>query len=147
MKEQGETVLAAVVLESIGFYTDKRNSQRYPPLIGLFYPNRGNFIAVIGNFASRKVLKMTVRVFKQSSDFPVSSLTAPGRIPGIDFSDHWSFWQHGYPAVMVTDTAYMRNKNYHQPADLPETLDYRKMAEVVRGLEAAVRSLAESEGL
>lgn len=147
VKEKKEKIKAAIILESIGFYTEKRNSQRYLPLLGFFYPNKGNFIGVVSNFPSRKILKKIVTSFKRTSEFPIESVTAPGGIPGIDFSDHWSFWKNGYPAVMVTDSAFLRNRNYHKQTDLPSTLNYEKMAEVILGLKESVECLANSEGL
>jgi hypothetical protein len=145
MKEHKVRISAAIILESIGFYTEERNSQRYLPLMGMFYPNRGNFIGVISNFPSRQIMKKVVAAFKKTGRLPVSSVTAPGGTPGINFSDHWSFWEKGYPAVMVTDTAFMRNKNYHKPTDLPNTLNYERMADVVWGLRAAVVDLANGD--
>lgn len=145
MKEQKQEIKAAIILESIGFYTQEKNVQRYPPLLGFFYPNKGNFITVLGNFPSRKVLKKVVAGFKKSSGFPIESLIGPSLISGIDFSDNWSFWKNGYPAVMVTDTAFFRNKYYHTPRDLPETLNYENMAEVVSGLSNAVLELANGQ--
>jgi len=83
--------------------------------------------------------------FTGGSDLPVETLNAPGILVGIDFSDHWSFNKFGYPAVMVTDTAFYRNPHYHLPSDTPDTLDYRRMAQVVDGLAAAVRKLTGSD--
>ncbi|MCX6348150.1 MAG: M28 family peptidase [Candidatus Aureabacteria bacterium] len=127
-KDRGERIVAAVVLEMIGYYTDRPRSQRYPPPLGLWYPSRGNFVAVVGNIPSRRLVKEVVGAFSASSPFPVESVTAPGFIPGVDLSDHRSFWQEGIPAVMITDTAFYRNPNYHRAEDTPETLDYQSMA-------------------
>ncbi len=136
MKEKGENIKTAIILEMIGFYTDKKNSQRYPPLIGPFYPNKGNFVAVVGNIKSRKIVKNILGPFKEAVNLPIRSLVAPAFIPGINFSDHWSFWKNGFLAVMITDTAYLRNKNYHKETDTAETLDFQKMADVILGLKA-----------
>lgn len=137
-----EPVKAALILEMIGYYTEARHSQRYPSLLGPFYPNKGRFLAVVGNWASRRVTRDVVTAMKSGSRLPVESITAPAFVPGINFSDHGAFWKYGFPAVMVTDTAYLRNPHYHKPSDLPETLNYEKMAEAVLGLESAVRRLA-----
>ncbi|MCK5580894.1 MAG: M28 family peptidase [Candidatus Omnitrophica bacterium] len=143
-KKNKEKIVAAVILECIGFFRESRNSQRYPPLLGPFYPNKANFIAVAGNFSSRRLVKKVVGSFREASSFPVEWLIAPRMIAaGIDFSDHWSFWEEGYPAVMVTDTAFYRNKNYHNQNDLPSTLDYDKMTRVVYGLQAAILDLVD----
>lgn len=142
MKRRGETVKGAIIFEMLGFYSDKMFSQRYLPLLGPFYPNRGNFVTVIGNFKSKPVVDDLIGYFKRVSKFPIEALVAPEFIPGVYFSDHWSFWQEGYPAVMVTDTAFLRNKNYHRKTDLPDTLDYEKMARVVLGLKSTIAAFA-----
>ena len=137
----GVKVMGMASLEMIGYYTDTPKSQDYPlPLMKLFYPSRGNFIGVVGNFSSHRL----VRHFKgalASTALPVASLAAPAIIPGVDFSDHLNFWKHGFPAVMVTDTAFYRNPNYHLPSDIPATLDFTKMAQVVKGLYWALINL------
>lgn len=138
IKKERWNLKTAIILEMIGYYSEVRNSQRYLPLLGLFYPNRANFIAVVGNFKSHNILGKIVSGFKASSSFPIESIVSPSFVPGINFSDHWSFWKEGYPAVMITDTAYLRNKNYHEPSDLPDTLDYEKMAEMIHGLKESL---------
>jgi len=145
LKEHNLKVKAAIILEMIGYYSENINSQRYLPLLGLFYPNRGNFIAVVGNFPSAKVTNTLVANFRRHSKFPVESLIAPSFVRGVYFSDHWSFWHEGFPAVMVTDTAFLRNKNYHSPTDLPATLDYEKMARVVHGLKESIIRFVEDD--
>ena len=141
-KAKGETIKAVVILEMIGFYSDKRFSQRYLPFLGPFYPNRANFIAIVGNFPSHTLVQDVIKGFRQGSDFPIESIVAPSFIPGIYFSDHWSFWKEGYPAVMVTDTAFLRSPHYHATTDRPETLDYERMGAVVAGLKEAIIALA-----
>lgn len=138
LKEKNQPLQGALILEMIGYYSEGLFSQRLLPPLGPFFPNRGNFIALVGNFPSRGFVRELERGFRRSSKFPLRSLVAPASIPGINFSDHWSFWQEGYPAVMVTDTAYLRNKNYHKQTDLPQTLDYDYMTHVVYGLGDAV---------
>lgn len=142
LKEQGKKIKGAVVLEMIGYYSDAPNSQRYFPLLGPFYPNKGNYIALVSNIPSRHLLKRLKTGFESSSIFPVESITAPGFLPGLNYSDHWSFWKQGFPAVMVTDTAFLRNPNYHKNSDLPETLDYAKMAEMLIGLKESLLKFA-----
>jgi len=143
IKERMEDIKAVVILEMIGYYTDEPNSQRYPPFFGLFYPNKGNFITVVGNFSSRGLVRKVVSGFKKQTAFPIESVVTFNFIPGVDFSDHWSFWQEGYPAVMITDTAFYRNPNYHSSTDTYETLDYKSLAEVTKGLNAALGRLLE----
>jgi hypothetical protein len=141
VKEEGEKIIGAIILEMIGYYSKQANSQRYLPLLGPFYPNKADFIAVVGNFPSRELVSKLVSGFKESSDFPIESLIAPNFIPGLNFSDHASFWEEGFPAMMITDTAYMRNPHYHQASDLPETLNYEKMSLLVHGLQGAILQL------
>ncbi|PIS47104.1 MAG: aminopeptidase [Elusimicrobia bacterium CG08_land_8_20_14_0_20_51_18] len=140
--KKGENIKTAVVLEMIGFYADGKFSQKYPPLVGFFYPNRGNFIALVSNFASRVPALEAKKSFKKASGLPVEATILPAKVPGVDFSDHRSFWKFGWPAFMFTDTAFYRNSNYHKPTDLPETLDYGRMAACVEGIAAAVSDLA-----
>ena len=141
VKSKGEPLHAAIILEMLGFYSEKLFSQRYLPLLGPFYPNRANFITIVGNFPSRKIVKGLYKGFKASSSFPVERIVAPSYIPGIYFSDHWSFWKAGYPAVMITDTAYLRNPHYHRQTDLPDTIDYPRLAKVIFGFKGAIMRL------
>lgn len=139
MKANHDNIKLMMALEMIGYYDQELFSQEYPPLMGFVYPNRGNFIAMISNMNSHQELKAMEKKFKQSTDFPVASLAAPEFIAVAGFSDHWSFWQEGYPALMVTDTAFMRTPHYHQANDVPETLDFEAMAKVVHGLAAVMK--------
>lgn len=125
---------SVLVLEMIGFFTDAAASQRYPsPLLSLIYPDRGDFIAVVGNLSNAGLVRETKAALSLAG-VPTRSINAPVWLPGIDFSDHASYWVHGIPAVMVTDTAFYRNPHYHKPTDVPETLDYKRMAQVVQGV-------------
>jgi len=140
-KEKGENIKAAFILEMIGYYSNQSNTQRYPPLFGFFYPNKGNFISIVGNFKSRRLVKNIVSLFKNHSTFPIESIVTFPFVPGVDFSDNWSFWKAGYPAIMITDTAFYRNPNYHRSTDTHEKLDYTSMAEVIKGLRGALTQL------
>ncbi len=142
-KIKKENIKAALILESVGYYSHKPNSQNYPPLFGLFYPNKGNFICIAGNLLSHALVKGVTSTFKKHTRFPVESFIGPGFIPGVDFSDNWSFWQEGYPAVMITDTAFYRNPHYHTASDTYKTLDYNSISEVVRGLGEVLIELSE----
>ena len=141
-KQKGEKIKAAIILEMLGYYSQKKFSQRYLPLVGPFYPNRADFIALVGNFPSGGIVKKLAAYFKASSEFPVEYLIAPDFIPGIYWSDHWSFWKEGYPALMVTDTAYLRNPHYHRQTDLGPTLDYARTAAMLHGLKEAIIQFA-----
>lgn len=139
LKEEGVEVFGMISLEMLGFYTGGRNSQYYPAsFFRFFYPDRGDFIAFVGNLSSRQFTNSMKQAFRAGSSLPVESLNAVSVIPGVDFSDHRSFWKFGFRAFMVTDTAFYRNPNYHSPGDTPDTLDYGRMAECVAGLFTAL---------
>ena len=141
---RGDDIRLMVSLEMLGCYSDMPGSQRYPPLLRFFYPDRGNFIAFVSNLRSRKALRELVAAFRAHSDFPAESLAAFEFVPGVGWSDHLSFWRQGYPAAMATDTAFYRYAYYHSVGDTPEKLDYAAMARVVDGLSQAFASLAGS---
>ncbi len=143
LRQRGVNVSVMISLEMLGYYSTEPGSQRYPPGLGLLYPDRGDFIGFVSNLTSRSRMHDVKRVFKANSDFPCESLAAPEWTVIVGLSDHRSFWGQNYPALMVTDTAFMRNPNYHQPTDTPDTLDYARFGEVTRGLIGTVRALAE----
>ncbi len=135
----GIALRAMICLEMIGYFSDAPRSQKYPvPFMRWFYPDKGNFIAVIGKWGQGSLVRKVQRSLAGASKVPVESLTTTSCIPGVSFSDHQSYWAFGYPAVMITDTAFYRNRNYHRPGDRPDTLDYDRMAEVVKGLYGTV---------
>jgi len=141
LHDAGVKVKGMICLEMLGFYSDTPNSQIYPlPLMRLFYPSEGNFIGVVGNFASSGLVRH-VRDKMRAADIGVEGLKAPSCLIGVDFSDHRNYWKFGYPAVMITDTAFYRNPNYHSASDTPDTLNFDKMREVVRGLYRALLNL------
>jgi len=133
-KKIKENIKTVVILESLGYYSNKPNSQQYPLFFGPFYPNRGDFAVVIGNLASRRLADDLAQALRKNQAVPIEEFVGPQWVNGVDFSDHWSFWQEGYPAVMLTDTAFLRNPHYHEPSDLPDTLNYTNMAQIVLGL-------------
>jgi len=137
-KAKGETIMAMFSLESLGYYTDRPNSQPYPAPLSLFYPSVGNFISFIGNVDSRKLVRTAIHDFRLKAKFPSEGAALPNLIPGVGSSDHWSFWQMGYPAIMVTDTANYRDPHYHQSSDRPENLDYDRFARVTFGLAQVI---------
>jgi Zn-dependent M28 family amino/carboxypeptidase len=141
-RERGENIVAMLSLETIGYYSDRRGSQQYPFPLGLFYPSAGNFLAFVSNLRSRPLLHRALAAFRRHAQFPSEGVAAPAFIPGIDWSDHWSFWQQGYPAIMVTDTALYRYPYYHTAEDTPDKLDYERLARVVSGLEGMLRVMA-----
>ena len=137
LKARGIRVKAMIALEMIGYFTDAPGSQEYPlPILELFYPSRGNFIGVVGKLGQGALVRRIRNSMRRASPLPVHSISAPRSLPGVDFSDHRSYWDAGYEAVMITDTAFYRNPNYHTADDTPETLDYERMAMVVQGVYA-----------
>ena len=130
-----------VALEMIGCFRDEPWSQQYPiPLLYAIYPIRGNYIAVVGNLEQRGLIRALKCGMQRATDLPVWSASLPRQMPGVDFSDHRSYWEFGYPAVMVTDTAFNRNPAYHQRGDTWDKLDYERMADVVTGLYGALKT-------
>lgn len=141
-RARGDDIRLMVSLEMLGCYSDAAGSQGYPPLLRFFYPDRANFIAMVSNLNSRKALREFVQAFRARSDFPVESLAAFEIVPGLSWSDQLSFWRQGYPAVMVTDTAFHRYPHYHRASDTLDRLAYAPMARVVDGLRQAFAAIA-----
>ena len=142
MKRQGQQVEAALVLETMGYYTDAPNSQQLPPGLEGRYPSTGNFIAFVGTLESSALVRDALAAFRAESDFPAHGLAAPAHTLGVTLSDHSSYNRHGYPALMITDTAFMRYPYYHTAQDTPDKLDYESMARVVTGLSKTIVALA-----
>lgn len=135
-------VKVMICLEMIGYFTDEPNSQNFPVgILDWFYPNTGNFILLVSNFKSHFIADKIQGLMKDNSSINVRQLTAPSSVAGVDFSDHRNYWKRGYKAVMITDTAFYRNGNYHKETDTIETLDFKRMAEVVNGTYAAIVSM------
>lgn len=141
-KQRGDRIVAMLSLETIGYYSDHPKSQQHPPPLNLIFPDTGNFIGFVSNLASAGLLRRACRAFKARSKFPVQAAPAPESIPGVGWSDQWAFWQAGYPALMVTDTAPYRYPWYHTPEDTPDKIQFDRFAEVVDGLEHVVHVLA-----
>ncbi|MGF7150535.1 hypothetical protein FHS96_004193 [Sphingomonas zeicaulis] len=140
LKRSGEAVIGMISLETMGYYSDRRGSQHYPPPLSLLYPGTGNFIAFAGTTDSRDFVRRAVGTFRATTPFPSVGGTAPAFVRGIDWSDHRSFTAVGIPALMVTDTAPFRYPYYHTQSDTPDKLDYQRLARVVEGLERVVRA-------
>lgn len=139
---QGEDVVAMLSLETIGYYSDEKGSQHYPPPLDALYPDTGNFIGFVGDLGSRELVRRVVGSFRNHTRFPSEGLAAPATIPGVDWSDHWAYREHGFPALMVTDTAPYRYPYYHTAQDTPDKIDYERLARVVKGIGHVVRELA-----
>ena len=143
LREQNVRVRAMFSLEMIGCFSDAPNSQHFPVgALSAFYPSTGNFIAVVGRLSEGLLVRRTKAAMRNAAPLPVYSINAPSFVPGVDFSDQLSYWHEGYSAVMVTDTAFYRNRHYHTAQDTAEKLDYKRMAMVVEGVYAAVTELA-----
>lgn len=142
LKEQGQSVRMMLSLEMIGYFSEESFSQSFPfPLLYLMYPNRGNFISLVGRSTETKAVQEVKGSFEAISGLEVRSITAPDWLVGIDFSDHRNYWPHGWPALMVTDTAFYRNDHYHEDSDTPDRLDYEKMSLVVQAVYNAILNL------
>lgn len=145
LKRQGVEVRVMFSLEMIGYFSDAENSQSYPiRILRLFYPSNGNYILIVGRIGEGWAVRQVKRAMRAASPLPAYSINASAAMEGIDWSDHYNYWKEGFPAVMITDTAFNRNKHYHTAQDTPDRLDYKRMAMVVQGVYAAVLSFASS---
>ncbi|MBZ5522520.1 MAG: M28 family peptidase [Acidobacteriia bacterium] len=142
LRQENVAVTSMLSLETIGYYSDSKGSQHYPPGLASLYPDTGNFIGFVGDVGSRPLVQRAIKAFRESAEFPSEAVAAPSELTGIGWSDHWSFWQAGYQGVMVTDTAPFRYPYYHKAPDKPEELDYDRMARVVGGLQKVILKLA-----
>ena len=139
--EQEVDIGMMISLESLGFFRDEPGSQAYPPVIGSFFPDRGNFVAVVANISSRGLARDVARLLIAHSALPIESAALPSFIPGVGWSDHWAFWEQGVSAVMLTDTVPYRNPHYHEASDTVDTLDFAAMADLSRALGPLVEGL------
>ncbi len=145
-RTRGDDIAAMLSLETMGYFVDEPGSQQYPWPFGLFYPSTGNFIGFVGNVSSRALVSRSTAVFRERAIVPSEGAALPGWVPGIGWSDHWAFWQAGYPGLMVTDTAPFRYPHYHRPTDTPDRIDYVRLARVVEGVREVVRDLGAGGG-
>jgi Zn-dependent M28 family amino/carboxypeptidase len=141
LAREGKEVVAMLSLETIGWYSENFDSQRYPFPFSLFYPSKGNFVGFVANLGSRSLMHRVVGMFRKGAAFPSEGVAAPESIPGIGWSDQWAYWKFGWPALMVTDTAVFRYPHYHTVRDTPDKIDYGRLARVVKGLEGVARDL------
>ena len=145
-KERGDKISAMISLETIGYFSDAPHSQTYPsPGLGVFYPKVGNFIGFVSNVQSRALLRRVIALFRKHAKIPSQGASLPAFIAGVSWSDQWSFWQEGYPAIMVTDTAPFRYPYYHSSNDTPDKLEYDRFALVVSGMEKVIEKLSNLE--
>ena len=143
LRQQNVRVRAMFSLEMIGYFSDAPNSQQFPiEALRVVYPSTGNFISVVGRLGDWSLVRRTKAAMRNAAPLPVYSINAPRLVTGVDFSDQLNYWRLGYSAVMITDSAFYRNRNYHTAEDTAEKLDYKRMAMVVEGVYAAVVDLA-----
>ena len=142
-RAKGERIVAMFSLETLGCYSDEPGSQKFPiPLLGLVYPNRADFVTFVGNLSSASLVRLAIGAFREHAHFPSEGAALPSWVPGVDWSDHASFWKQGYPAIMVTDTAPFRYPHYHLPTDTPDRVDDERLARVVEGLSAVLERIS-----
>lgn len=140
--EDKTDVHGMISLEMIGYFKDARKTQSYPVgLLSLFYGSRGNYITMVKKFGAGKFTRKFCRNFKSTKVIRTKKFAAPPALPGIDFSDHLNYWKFGFSALMITDTAFYRNKNYHRTTDTMETLDIPRMAKVIDGVFSVLTSI------
>jgi Zn-dependent M28 family amino/carboxypeptidase len=143
-RKRKEKILGMLCLEMVGYFRSEPNSQDLPlPLRLMGYPTTGNFIGLVSDRRSKPLLERLDRAVKQGCKLPSVTLAVPlgGHIlPEVRLSDHANFWDEGYPAIMLTDTAFMRNPHYHGPGDVMENLDLEAMTELTLGLANFVSS-------
>lgn len=141
-RRRGDDIRMMVSLETIGSYSNRPGSQRYPPLFGLWYPNRADFVGIVSDFRSARAMFRLAAAFRANSDFPLQTVAMFRFIRGVSWSDHWSFWRKGYRALMITDTALYRYRHYHAASDTPDKLAFPQLAQVTAGLFGAFVALA-----
>jgi hypothetical protein len=141
-KARGDKISVMISLETIGYFSDAPHSQTYPSrVLGAFYPKVGNFIGFVANVHSRALLRRVIALFRQHAKIPSEGAALPSFVPGVSWSDQWSFWRNGYSAIMVTDTAPFRYPYYHSASDKPDKLDYDRFTLVVSGMEKVIEEL------
>jgi hypothetical protein len=141
-KARGDRISAMISLETIGYFSDAPHSQTYPAAgLGVFYPTVGNFIGFVSNVHSRALLRRSIALFRKHAKIPSEGAALPSFVPGVSWSDQWAFWQHGYPGIMITDTAPFRYPHYHSATDTPDKLDYDRFALVVSGMQKVIEEL------
>jgi Zn-dependent M28 family amino/carboxypeptidase len=143
-RARSENITLMLSLETIGYYSDQPGSQHYPFPFNFFYPSTANFIAFVSNIEHAPWVKRLLTAFRRHTQFPSEGGALWEWLPGVAWSDHWSFWKEGYPAVMVTDTAHNRYSHYHTATDTPDKIDFSRMARVVSGLQKVIGELAAS---
>ncbi|MGD9850769.1 MAG: M28 family peptidase [Nitrospirales bacterium] len=143
-RERGEHIKVMLSLETIGYYSEQPGSQQYPAPLGLLYPSTGNFIGFVSNIKNGDLVRKVVGSFRGQAAFPSEGTAMWGGLPGIGWSDHWAFWEAGFPGIMVTDTALFRDPFYHTAKDTPDHIQYKPFTRVVSGLQRVILDLANT---
>ena len=141
--QRSEDIIGVISLETMGYFTDEPDSQNYPEPLDQFYPSTGNFIGFVSDLASRPLQHRIIKTFREHAKVPSEGASLPSQLPGVGWSDHWSFWQEGYQGIMVTDTAPFRYPHYHETTDTVDKIDFVRFSKVVEGLKYVIRDLAE----
>lgn len=142
LKDEGADVYGMISLEMIGYFDDRKKSQAYPiDLLTLFYGNRGDYITLVKKWGAKSFTRSFIRKYKRSRTVKAKKFSAPTAVTGITLSDHFNYWNFGYDALMITDTSFYRNKNYHENTDTLETLDIGRMTKVIDGVFVALSAL------
>ncbi|MDQ6861492.1 MAG: M28 family peptidase [Verrucomicrobiota bacterium] len=145
-RARGDRIVGMISLETIGYFSNEPKSQNFPvPGLGGIYPTTGNFIAFVGNISSRALVRRAIGSFREEAKLPSEGTALPSSVPGVGWSDHWAFWQHGYPAFMITDTAPFRYPHYHARSDTPDKLDYDSMTRLVSALQHVIADCAAAK--
>lgn len=144
-RARSEQITLMLSLETMGYYSDAPGSQGYPFPFSFFYPSTANFIAFVSNMENAPWVRQLLTAFRRQAQFPSEGGALWEWIPGVAWSDHWSFWKEGYPAVMVTDTAQNRYPYYHTASDTPDKVHYDRLARVVSGLQRVIAEMVVRE--
>jgi len=142
LNKRNVDVFGMVSLEMIGYFSDEKKSQRYPlNFLRFFYGNVGDYITVVRKINKGPFARRFSSKYKRSDKIRTKKFTGPKALQGIDFSDHRNYWHFEYDAIMLTDTAFYRNSNYHRKSDTIDKIDFERMAAVIDGVVYTLRRM------
>ena len=144
-RKEDQNIVAVMSLETMGYYTNEKNSQKYPPPLSLLFPSTGNFVGFVSNVKSSRFQRQVIKTFREHAKVPSEGASLPEVVQGVGWSDHWSFWQEDYVGIMVTDTAPFRYPHYHKKTDTPDKINFLEFAKVIDGLKFVVDDLTKSK--
>jgi len=142
-RKKDENIVGVLSLETMGYFTDAADSQKYPPPLNLLYPSTGNFIGFVSDVNSGGFARQVIKSFRKNAKIPSEGASLPDSLPGVGWSDHWSFWQEGYVGLMVTDTAPFRYPHYHKTTDTPDKVNFKEYSKVIDGLVPVIEELVK----